>query len=115
MSTTIWDLVALVDVIRFKQVILNMDLETRKVVLEKSIELVDKETLPDLHKWFTECTILSERDNMQEEDRKREICSPGFWNRVYVMASIPVLREIAGCVSKISLTPPYKPKNKNKD
>ena len=78
--------------IRFKRMLLQLDLHSRRALLDKCIEYVG-ETSPPLRAWFEKCRMLSEYDT-QNDLRKNELRSSEFWEELFAMNTEDVLAEI---------------------
>ncbi len=83
--------------IRFKRMLLALDLHSRRVLLDKCIEYVG-ETSPPLRTWFEKCRMLSDYDT-QNDLRKNELRSSEFWEELFAMNTDDVLAHILMAVS----------------
>ncbi len=78
--------------IRFKRVLLALDLHSRRVLLTKCIEFIGETSAP-LRAWFEKCRMLSEYD-AQNDLRKNELRSSEFWEELFAMNTEDVLFRI---------------------
>ncbi len=80
--------------IRFKRVILQLDLQSRRFLLDRCLAYIGTDTdSTELRAWFERCRMLSEYD-VQNEMRKNELRSPEFWDELFAMHSNGTLRTI---------------------
>ena len=87
--------------IRFKRMILALDLHSRRVLADKCIEFIGETSAP-LRTWFEKCRLLSEYDP-QGDLRKNELRSSDFWEELFAIGNAhnPVLSEILVHVLKL--------------
>ncbi len=78
--------------IRFKRMLLQLDLQSRRALLTKCIEFVGETSVP-LRAWFEKCRMLSEHD-VQGDLRKNELRSSEFWEELFAMGNDVILGEI---------------------
>ncbi len=89
------------DFIRFKQVILKMDIPSRKLVLEKCIQLI--ESNPDdpyfdvVQSWFNDFLNMSQGD--EKRTRKAMLKDYAFWDRIHKALSSLTLKRIIHAVT----------------
>lgn len=96
-----WEIHHAVDVVKFKKCILLMDLQSRRFLLERCLAYIETQLTEGdaganvLHKWFKQCSILSEADNpIENKLRKDEISSPDFWKPIFDLYMHPILMKI---------------------
>ncbi len=82
----------IVALIKFKRIILQLDLQSRRVLLDKCIDYVGETSVP-LRTWFEKARLLSDYDT-QNDLRKNELRSSEFWEELFAMNAEDVLAEI---------------------
>ncbi len=78
--------------IKFKRIILQLDLHSRRALLDKCIEYVG-ENSTQLRGWFEKARLLSDYDT-QDTLRKNELRSSEFWEELFAMNTDAVLGSI---------------------